>query len=287
MLDYQKTRDYDSGDIHQTWTARDTIVYALGLGYGSNPLDAGQLRFVLEAQLTALPTLAAVLASPGFWMRDQTALGIDTMKLVHGEQSIRMHAPLPPEGSFIGRTRVTRVVDKGTGKGAVVHAEKTLHDEHGATLLASIESVYVCRGDGGFSRGAGADMPAAPLPATPDGPPSLVLELPTRPEQALLYRLSGDRNPLHSDPALALTLGFERPILHGLATWGIACRAIVAVCLAHDPSRLHALRARFSAPVLPGDTLRAEIWPHTDGAAFRLRAVERDVLVLTHGSASF
>lgn len=287
MLDYRHTRDFDSGEVRQAWSAKDTILYALGLGLGSDPLDSGQLRFVLEPELVAMPTMAAVLASPGFWMRERAELGIDSIKLVHGEQSLWVHAALPAEGSAVSRTRVTRVVDKGEGKGAVVHAEKRLWDDTSGTLLAVVESVYVCRGDGGFSRGAGADEAATPLAPTPDAPAALTVDLATRPEQALIYRLSGDRNPLHSDPALARKLGFERPILHGLATWGFGGRAIVAACLDNDPSRLKSLRCRLSAPVLPGDTLRAEIWLQDGGAAFRLRAVERDVLVLTHGSASF
>lgn len=287
MLDYRKTREFDSGEVRQPWAARDTILYALGLGFGSDPLDESQLRFVLEPQLVAMPTMAAVLASPGFWMRERRELGIDAMKLVHGEQSLWVHAPLPVEGSFVGRTRVTRVVDKGEGKGAIIHAEKYLSDEATGQHLATVESVYFCRGDGGFSQGAGADEAAPPLPATPESQPEFTLSLPTRPEQALVYRLSGDRNPLHTDPAMARKLGFERPILHGLATWGIGARAIVSACLGGDPSRLKSLRARFSAPVLPGDTLRLEGWKHEGGAAFRMRAVERDVLVLTHGSAGF
>jgi acyl dehydratase len=287
MLDYRNTRAFDSGEVRQAWNARDTIVYALGLGFGSDPLDPGQLRFVLEPDLAVMPTMAAVLASPGFWMRERRDLGIDSAKLVHGEQSLWVHGPLPPEGSVVGRTVVTRLVDKGEGKGAVIHAEKRLFDEGSGTLLAVVESVYVCRGDGGFSRGGGADEAAAPLVATPASAPSLALDFPTRPEQALVYRLSGDRNPLHTDPALARKLGFERPILHGLATWGMAGRAITAACLDNAPARLRSLRARFSAPVLPGDTLRAEIWPREHGAAFRLRALERDVLVLTHGEATF
>jgi acyl dehydratase len=285
MLDYRKARDWHSGDVRHAYTAKDTMLYALGLGLGADPLDARQLRFVYEKDLAALPTMAAVLASPGFWMRERQEIGIDFMKLVHGEQALRLHAPLSPAGTVVGRTRVTRVVDKGEGKGAILHAEKELFDAEGRAL-ATVESVYFLRGDGGFSALNGqSDDPAPPAVATPERAPDHTLDLPTRPEQALLYRLSGDMNPLHAEPAFAARAGFARPILHGLATWGLAGRGLIAAHADSDPARLLALRARLSAPVYPGETLRLESWRDGEGVAFRLRALERDVAVLTHGRA--
>lgn len=285
MLDYRKARDWQSGDVRHAYTAKDTMLYALGLGLGADPLDQQQLRFVYEKDLAALPTMAAVLASPGFWMRERREIGIDFMKLVHGEQAVRLHAPLPPTGTVVGRTRVTRVVDKGEGKGAILHAEKELVDDDGRPL-ATVESVYFLRGDGGFSSAGGqADEAAAPSAPTPDTTPDHVLDLPTRPDQALLYRLSGDMNPLHAEPSFAARVGFARPILHGLATWGMAGRGLIAAYADFEPARLHAMRARLSAPVYPGETLRLESWHDGAEVAFRLRAVERDVLVLTHGRA--
>ncbi|KAF1068533.1 MaoC/PaaZ C-terminal domain-containing protein [Variovorax sp.] len=285
MLDYQKARDWQSGEVRHDYAPRDTMLYALGLGLGADPLDERQLRFVYEKELAALPTMAAVLASPGFWMRERREIGIDFMKLVHGEQALRLHAPLPPSGTVIGRTRVTRVVDKGEGKGAVLHVEKELADVEGRAL-ATVESVYFLRGDGGFSRTDGrSDEAAAPAPATPEGAPEQVLDLPTRPDQALLYRLSGDLNPLHAEPAFAARVGFAKPILHGLATWGIAGRGLLEAHAGLDPARLVAMRARLSAPVYPGETIRLESWRNGNEVAFRARALERDVLVLTHGRA--
>lgn len=285
MLDYQKARDWQSGEVRHDYAPRDTMLYALGLGLGADPLDERQLRFVYEKELAALPTMAAVLASPGFWMRERREIGIDFMKLVHGEQALRLHAPLPPSGTVLGRTRVTRVVDKGEGKGAVLHVEKELADAEGRAL-ATVESVYFLRGDGGFSRADGrSDEAAAPAPATPEGAPEHVLELPTRPDQALLYRLSGDLNPLHAEPAFAAKVGFAKPILHGLATWGIAGRGLLEAHAGLDAARLVAMRARLSAPVYPGETIRLESWRNGNEVAFRARALERDVLVLTHGRA--
>lgn len=283
MLDYHKTRDWHSGDVRHTYTAKDSMLYALGLGMGADPMDEKQLRFVYEKDLVALPTMAAVLASPGFWMRDRKELGIDFTKLVHGEQAVRLHAPLATSGTVIGRTRVTRVVDKGEGKGAILHVEKEIVDLD-QQALATVESVYFLRGDGGFSVVDGQRDEAAPASAgTPETPPDFVLDMRTRADQALIYRLSGDINPLHADPAVAAKAGFPRPILHGLASWGIAGCGLLAASANFDPGGLTSMRARFSAPVYPGETIRLEGWRDAGSVAFRARAVERDVLVLTNG----
>ncbi|KQP36316.1 MaoC/PaaZ C-terminal domain-containing protein [Pseudorhodoferax sp. Leaf274] len=286
MIDFDKTRAWQSDDVRHSYTHKDSILYALGVGLGADPLDAAQLRFTYEKDLVTLPTMAAVLASPGFWMRERSELGIDFTKLVHGEQSVTLHAPLPAAATVVGKSRVTRIVDKGEGKGAVMHVEKTLTDAANGQLLATTEQVLFLRGDGGFSARGGGDAPATPLPATPETAPDLVLDLPTRPDAALLYRLSGDINPLHADPAFAARAGFPRPILHGLATFGVACHGLVKGLCGYDPARLKAIRARLSAPVYPGETLRLEAWRLEGGAlAFRGRLVERDVTVLTHGRA--
>jgi acyl dehydratase len=285
MIDYEKTRAWRSAEVRHAYTAKDSILYALGLGLGADPLDPHQLRFTYEKDLQALPTMAAVLASPGFWLRERSDLGIDFLKLVHGEQSVILHAPLPPAGMLIGRSRVTRIVDKGEGKGAVLHVEKELRDEAGQ-LIASTEQVLFLRGDGGFSKSGGGDAPAPPLPGTPETAPDLAIDLPTRPEAALLYRLSGDLNPLHADPSVAARAGFARPILHGLATYGMACHGVLKAFCGYDPARLKSLRARLSSPVFPGETLRLEAWRVADDeVAFRARLLEREVVVLTHGRA--
>lgn len=287
MIDYDKTLAWRSGDVRHAYTARDTILYALGVGFGADPLDEGELRYLYEQRaLLALPTMAAVIASPGAWMRERKELGIDFLKLVHGEQSVRLHAPLPPAATLVGRSRVVRLVDKGEGKGAVMHVEKELVDEATQQRIATCEQVLFLRGDGGFSKRGGGDEPAAPAPALPETPPDRVIELPTRPDQAALYRLSGDLNPLHIDPAVASKAGFPRPILHGLATYGIACRGVVQGWCDGDATRLASIRARLSSPVFPGETIRLESWRVDGGVAFRGRLVERDVVVLTNGRAA-
>ena len=286
MIDYDKTRAWRSDEVRHTYSTRDTILYALGVGAGADPLDARQLGLIYENRLVALPTMAAVLASPGPWMQKREELGINYTKLVHGEQGVTLHAPLPSAGTLIGRSRVTRIVDKGEGKGAVMHVEKTLSDDATGQLLATAEQVLFLRGDGGFSTGGGGDD-AAPAPrATPDTAPDSTIELATRRDQAALYRLSGDYNALHIDPEVASRAGFPKPILHGLATYGIACRAIVETFCDFDPTRLKSIRARLSSPVFPGETVRLECWRTDEGVAFRARVAERDVVVLTHGAAT-
>lgn len=286
MIDYDKTKAWRSGPVRHTFTTRDTILYALGLGLGIDPMDPQQLRYVYEKDLVVLPTIAAVLASPGSWMRERTELGIDFLKLVHGEQGVTIHQPLPVAGTVVGESRVTRIVDKGEGKGAVMHVEKTLTAADSGVLLATAEQVLFLRGDGGFSGGSGGDAPAPALLAVPSTAPDAVLELPIRPEAALVYRLSGDTNPLHADPAVAAKAGFPKPILHGLATWGNAARALVQLFADHEPSRLRDIRARLTSPVYPGETLVVEGWCVAEvEVAFRVRVKERDLVVLNNGRA--
>lgn len=286
MIDYERTKAWTSGDVRQSYTEKDTILYALGLGIGSDPVDEQQLRFVYEKNLVSMPTMAAVLASPGAWMRDRKELGIDFFKLVHGEQSVILHRPIPCAGTVIGRSRVTRIVDKGEGKGAVMHVEKALYDEQTGDHIATAEQVLFLRGDGGFSQGGSGDEAATPAPATPESEPELVVELPTRTDAALLYRLSGDSNPLHADPVVAQKVGFSRPILHGLATYGNACHGIVKAYCDYDPARLKEIRARLTSPVFPGETIVLECWKiSNEEVAFRGRLKERDVQVLSNGRA--
>jgi acyl dehydratase len=276
-VNYDHLLNYAIPEVRQRVTQRDAILYALGVGLGQDPLDTRQLDFVDHHRaLKALPSMAVVLGYPGFWLGNP-ATGVDAVKLVHGEQSIELHAPLPVEGEIIGRTKVTGLVDKGAGKGALLFSEKRLTDAGSGTLLAVTRSTTFLRGDGGFGG------PAGPVPAPhamPECAPDFTIDLPTRPEQALLYRLNGDDNPLHADPALAAKAGFPRPILHGLCTFGVVGHALLRGLLSYDAGRLRSMAARFTAPVYPGETIRTEIW--NDGS-FRARVVERDVIVINNG----
>ncbi|SFU48461.1 N-terminal half of MaoC dehydratase [Methylobacterium sp. 174MFSha1.1] len=267
-------------EVRQRLTRRDSVLYALSIGFGQDPLDTHQLDFVDgHRPLKAVPTMSVVLGHPGFWMADP-ATGIDVVRVVHGEQRIAMHRPLPVEGEIVGTTRITGLVDKGEGRGALVYSEKEVRDGEG-TLLATTRSTTFLRGDGGFG---GPSGPVAEPHALPQNPPDTVVEMPTRPEQALYYRLNGDDNPLHADPDVAARAGFPRPILHGLCTLGIVGHALLRVLGDYEPGRFREFALRFSAPVYPGETVQVEIW--RDGS-FRARVAERDVVVINNGRAVF
>jgi acyl dehydratase len=284
MLDYQSVKNWDFGDITHSYTQRDTMLYALGIGIGAQPLDAGQLQFVFEQNLQAVPTMVSVLGSPGFWWRDPRT-GADWVKLVHGEQSVRLFKPLPVAGLLVARNEVVSVTDKGPGKGAIAVIKRELRDLGSGELIAEGRNVTFLRGDGGFSANGGhSDAGPEPLPATPDRAPDMEVELETLARQALIYRLSGDYNVLHADPAVASAAGFTRPILHGLCTYGMAAHAVLKAVCGYDAGRVRAVSVRFTAPVYPGETLRFQLW-HRDSASLQLRARvdSRDAVVLNNG----
>ena len=280
-ITYDALMNYALPEVRQNLTARDSILYALSVGFGVDPMDLRQLDFVDHHRpLRAVPTAAVVLAHPGFWLADP-ATGVDAVQLVHGEQGIVLHRPLPVECEVIGRTRVTGLVDKGPGRGALLYTEKALTLAETGAPLATLTATTFLRGDGGFGGPSGPVRPPHPVP---DTPPDWTMDLPTRPEQALLYRLNGDDNPLHADPAVAARAGFPRPILHGLCTLGIVGHALLARLGGYDPARFQEMHLRFTAPVFPGETIRTEGWR---GGAFRARVVERDVVVVSNGRAVF
>ncbi len=284
-IDVTKLKAWPFQPIVHDYGVRDTMLYALGVGLGQDPMDERQLRFVYEEGLLALPTMPVVLGSPGFWAKDP-ASGIDWVKILHGEQELELHAPVPAKGRLVGRTRVTHLVDKGADKGALMYSERTLTDEASGRHIATARSVSFMRGDGGFAaKGQPSDTPPPPRPATPERAPDAVCELGTRPEQALIYRLSGDYNPVHADPKVAAKARFERPILHGLCSFGITGHALLRTLCDYEPQRLRAIGTRFSSPVYPGETLRVEMWVDGSDVRFRTRVVERDVVVLSHGTA--
>lgn len=282
-IDYETLLNFPIPEKRQVVRWQDTALYALSLGVGQDPMDLDGLRHVTEgAAMRALPTMPVVLGYPGFWQADP-ATGIDAVRLVAGEQSVEIHAPLPVEGEIIGRSRVTGLVDRGAGKGALLYTAREVIDAATGTKLATVEQTAFLRGDGGFGGPAGPVRKPAP---EPEGAPGITLDLPTRPEMALLYRLNGDHNPLHSDPGLAAKAGFPRPILHGLGTFGVVGRALLQTVCGGDGARFGKMECRFSAPVYPGETIRTEIWLQKDGAAFRARVVERDIVVISNGKLS-
>jgi len=257
----------------QTLTRRRCAFYALAVGVGQEPLDEAQLAFVDPARdLVALPSMASVLAYPGNWLADP-GYGADFTQALNGEASIELHRALPVEAQLLGVTRVTSVVDRGAGRGALVYSERNVADAATGARIATIHATTFLRGDGGFG---GPDGPAKPPHALPAHAADRTVDLATRPEQALFYRFNGDDNPLHVDPRAAAQAGYTRPILHGLATFGVVCHALVRTLCGYDPRRMRAFEARFSAPVFPGETIRTAIW--SDGS-FQARVAERDVVV--------
>ena len=266
-------------DVERSYTERDPIFYALSLGLGQDPVNAEELPFVYEENTKVLPTFPVVVAQPGFWARELDT-GIDWVKVVHGEHDLVLHTPLPARGTVTSQTRVIDVIDKGPGKGALVISQRKLNDKATGQLHATITQTTFCRGDGGF----GGPPRTAPEPhALPTRAPDAVCDLVTRPEMALLYRWNADMNPLHADPAIATAAGFGRPILHGLATFGVSGHAILKTMCGYDPGRFKSMAVRFSAPVYPGETIRTEMWRDGTIVSFRARVIERDIVVLNNG----
>ncbi|SSW64242.1 (R)-specific enoyl-CoA hydratase [Achromobacter veterisilvae] len=281
-IDREQLLNWTIPEVRHTYTERDTMLYALGLGVGDDPQSPQTLRFAYERDLRALPTMAVVLGYAGLWMRDP-ALGLQWHKMLHGEQGMALYRPLPTSGTVIGRTRVTEVYDRGPEKGAVVHSRRDVVDAATDELLCSLFVTSMLRADGGFG---GPPPPARPGAAMPGRAPDYVRDQAILPQAAFIYRLSGDYNPLHVDPRLAAEAGFQAPILHGLCTFGMAGRALLDAACGNEPQRLQSMDVRFSAPVYPGETLRTEIWIDRGAAVFRSSALERGAVVLNNGSAT-
>jgi acyl dehydratase len=265
----------ESGPHAVRWNSRDALIYALGVGAGSED-PAQELAFTTEnstgiAQQT-LPTFALVIHSGA----GPIPIGdFDRSKSVHGEQSLRLNGPLKPDGSGFTTSRIEAIYDKGSG--ALVSRTTTLTDQDGC-VLATYRTGQFIRGEGGFGGDSGPKLEWT----APDRPADRIVEQRTRIDQALLYRLSGDRNPLHSDPAFAARAGFAQPILHGLCTFGFVARAVLALT-GHDPAKFKSISARFSKHVIPGDRLRTELW--IDGGSLFFRTYVGDRMVLDAGEA--
>jgi acyl dehydratase len=286
-LDYEKLMSLPPREIRAAYTRRDTMLYALGIGFGSgSAVDERDLECVYERNLVCFPTMAVVLGGFGFWLQEPQ-YGIDWKQVLHGEQSLEMHQPLPVEGEVASVLTIDEIHDKGAGKGALLYSTRKLSDAQSGTLLATLRQSAFLRGDGGFGGGGAAAAPR-PHPVPDAREPDHVVELRTRIDQSLIYRLSGDYNPLHVDPGVAGAAGFERPILHGLCTYGIVGRAVVTALCNGRAAALRRLDVRFSRPVYPGETLRTEIWRESAGtAALRTTVVERGVVAVDNGYVEF
>ena len=272
-----------------TYGDKDVMLYALGVGMGQDPMNETELPFVYEKNLKVIPTAATVLAAgaraanrdaePPKMPEGHRPSQINFLMVVHGEQKVELHKPLRASGTYTAQGRTVGAYDKGAGKGAVIINETVWTDEKGEKV-ATLTSSTFARGDGGF----GGPSEGAPEPhVVPTRAPDISVDFDTRDDQALLYRLNGDRNPLHSDPEVAKKAGFDKPILHGLCTYGITCRAILQEVVNFDPDQIYSHQARFSAPVIPGDTITVDIWKDGKNISFEARVKARNATVIKNG----
>ena len=259
-------------EVTFSWTASDVALYHLAVGAARDPLDAAGLRYVDDAAPKVLPTFATVAATFHATQAPTVSfpgIDIDLAKVVHGSQQITAHRPLPPEGKATTRKRIVEVQDKGSA--AVIISEGVTVDETGEPLWTERSSIFA-KGEGGF----GGERGASSKVAYPDRAPDVTLQVPTLPNQALLYRLCGDRNPLHSDPAFAAAAGFPRPILHGLCTYGSVCRAVVDELLGGDVVAVADFSATFAGVVFPGETLDVAVWDEADRLLVTASVIDRE-----------
>jgi len=279
-IDYDAIMQLKSSGDETSYTDRETMLYALGIGFGRDPMNEDELPFVYENGLRTVPTMATVIAWGSSIMGRS---GINYLMVVHGEQRLTLHRPLPVAAEIVSDERVAGAFDKGKDKGAAVIIEKVIRLKDTGEKLCTLSSTTFARGDGGF----GGPKDGAPEPhPIPTRAPDLVHECDTRQDQAFIYALSGDRNPLHRDPRVAKLAGFPRPILHGLCSYGTACRAIVSTVCKYDAAKITGFDVRFSAPVFPGETIVTEMWVDGSIVSFRARLKERDIVAINNGKCT-
>ncbi|BDY27283.1 MaoC family dehydratase [Mycolicibacterium mageritense] len=278
-IDLDKALGAELDPIEFSWTSSDIQLYHLGLGAGADPMDQRELAYLVDDTPQVLPTFGNVAAS--FHMTEPPkvqfpGIDIELAKVLHASEAVSVPGPIPTSGTAQSVQRFTEIWDKG--KAAVIVSETTVTDPDGTVLWTTKRSIFA-RGEGGFGGERGPSTSAEPPARAPD----IEIALPTLPQQALLYRLCGDRNPLHSDPAFAAAAGFDRPILHGLCTYGIGCKAIVDNLLDGDVSQVASYGARFAGVVFPGETLQANIWKEDGKFIGVLTAPSRDNAVVLSG----
>ena len=280
-LDYDKLMSKVEIDLPFSYTDADSMLYALSIGMGKDPLNSHELPYVYEqgAAPRTVPTLATVLVPEMF----PVGLGWDYSQILHSEQRLHLYRPLPPAADLLINKRVVDAFDRGPSRGALILLEAEGRLASDDTAIFNMGCTIMARGDGGFGGPRGKGIPPHRAPRRE---PDLTCDITTRKDQALLYRLTGDRNPLHADPARATEAGFERPILHGLCTFGIACRAILQTICDYDYTLIKEFDARFSAPVLPGDTITTEMWQDGNIVSFSCSVKERDAIVLRNGKCT-
>jgi acyl dehydratase len=284
-IDYDDMMQSGATGLAASYDEKDVMLYALGVGFGRDPLDEKELPFVYENNgPKVVPTFASVInrgeALPERQRMPQKSQ-INFALVVDGERRITVHKPLPPRCEILADERYLDILDKGEGRGAVLIQERVVREAASNEKLFTIVSSIFARGDGGFGGKAQGGPQLHPIP---ERAPDLVKECDTRPDQAFLYALSGDRNPLHRDPAFAKLVGFPRPILHGLCSYGTACRAVLSTLAQYQPERIRQFDVRFSKPVFPGETLVVELWQDGSTISYRASVKERPgAVVLNNG----
>mgnify|MGYP001496055634 FL=1 len=275
-INYDEIMSMTSENVEISYSDKDSILYSLGVGLGNDPMNMAELKYVYENSQVALPSMAT-----NFQYHSPLLLkaNINFILVVHGEQKLSFTNPLPVSGDFISNAKVIGCYDKGAGKGAIIDVETTINLKKDNTEICKLVSTTFARGDGGFG---GPESPKSEI-FRPEGDPDFVHEIKTKPDQALIFRLSGDYNPLHSDPNFAKTAGFEKPILHGMCTYGIACRSLVESVCEGDAKRLKKFDCRFSSPVYPGETIVTEMWKNDSKVYYQSKVKERDKIVIKNG----
>jgi acyl dehydratase len=261
---------------------REVMLYAYGIGMGADPLDERELAFVNEAAAIARPLkVVPTFASVAAWGAGPGEMNLNRMMVVDGERDITFHRPLAVAANLLVDSRVLAVFDKGKDKGAVIRHQTVLKNDNGEELATLVASRFA-RGDGGF----GGPSEGQPEPHNvPTRAPDRSVDISTRPDQALIYRLCGDRNPLHSDPEFARRAGFAKPILHGMCTFGITCRGILQAYADYDPAAFRQHAARFSSPVYPGETVTLDMWKDGNVISFEAKVKAREAVVIRNGKA--
>jgi acyl dehydratase len=267
------------GAVEFDWTATNVQLYNLALGAGADPMNSRELSYVTDQKPQVLPTFGCVAAS--FHQVEPPTVSwpgveIDLSKVLHASERVSVPAPLPASGSARAISRIVDVWDKG--KAAVVVLETSVTGDDGTLLWTQQRSIFA-RGEGGFGGSRGPST----SDSTPERAPDVQVAMPVLPQQALLYRLCGDRNPLHSDPEFAAAAGFSRPILHGLCSYGMTCKAVVDAALDSDVSAVKSFGARFAGVAYPGETLKAGVWKEDGRLLARVIAPERDDAVVLSG----
>ena len=275
-INYDEIMNLTSENVEISYSDKDSILYSLGIGLGNDPMNLNELKYVYENSQSVLPSMAT-----NFQYHSPLLLktNINFIMVVHGEQRLSITNALPVSGDFIANAKVIGCYDKGPARGAIIEVETTVKNKKNNEEICKLVSTTFARGDGGFG---GPDSPKKEI-FIPDGEPDYVSEVSTKPDQALIFRLSGDYNPLHSDPNFAKAAGFEKPILHGMCTYGIACRSLVNEICENDASKLKRFDCRFSSPVYPGETIITEMWKKDKTIYFNSKVKERDKLVLKNG----